>query len=302
VLIRSIALPQVEGRIDHLAFDSAHQRLYVAALGNNTVEVIDTAADTHLKSVPGFHEPQGIAVAPDFDLVAVANGEGDGIQFVKESDVTPRTSVRLGADSDNIRYDAPAKRLYVGFGEGAVAAVDPGTGKVLGEAKLSAHPESFQLERSGTRIFVNVPNAKHIAVIDRSSMTVTATWPVSTAASNFPMALDETNHRLFVGCRHPARLLVFDTATGKEIASTDIVGDTDDLFYDAATKRLLVSGGEGYLDVLRDQGDNHFARVAHTPTASGARTCLYVADRRRLYLAVPHRGTQQPEIRIYDLR
>ncbi len=302
MLIRSIALPQVEGRIDHLAFDSAHQRLYVAALGNNTVEVIDTAADRHLKSVPGFHEPQGIAVAPDFDLVAVANGEGDGIQFVKGSDVTPGASVRLGPDSDNIRYDAPAKRLYVGFGEGAVAAVDPGRGTVLGEAKLSAHPESFQLERSGTRIFVNVPNAKHIAVIDRNSMTVTATWPVSTAASNFPMALDETNHRLFVGCRHPAKLLVFDTATGKEIASSDIVGDTDDLFYDAATKRLLVSGGEGYLDVLQDQGDNHFARVAHTPTASGARTCLYVADQRRLYLAVPHRGTQQPEIRIYDAR
>jgi YVTN family beta-propeller protein len=302
VLIRSIALPRVEGRIDHLAFDSAHQRLYVAALGNNTVEVIDTAADTHLKSVPGFHEPQGIAVAADFDLVAVANGGGDGIQFVKRTDFTSGTSVRLGDDSDNVRYDASAMRLYVGFGEGAIAAVDPGSGKVLGEAKLAAHPESFQLERSGTRIFVNVPNAKHIAVVDRKTMTATAAWPVSSAASNFPMALDEANHRLFVGCRDPARLLVFDTATGKEIASTDIVGDTDDLFYDAATKRLLVSGGEGYLDVLQDQGDNHFVRVAHTPTASGARTCLYVADQRRLYLAVPHRGSQQTEIRIYDMR
>jgi DNA-binding beta-propeller fold protein YncE len=302
VLIRSIALPHVEGRIDHLAFDVAHQRLYVAALGNNTVEVVDVAAGTHLKSLSGFHEPQGIAVAADVDIVAVANGEGDGIQFVKGSDFTPGASVRLGDDSDNVRYDAPAKRLYVGFGEGAIAAVDPGSGKVLGEAKLAAHPESFQLERSGTRIFVNVPNAKHIAVIDRKTMTVTATWPVSTAASNFPMALDEANHRLFVGCRHPAKVLVFDTATGKEVASADIVGDTDDLFYDAATTRLLVSGGEGYLDVLQDQGDNHFARVAHTPTASGARTCLYVADQRRLYLAVPHRGAQQTEIRVYEAR
>ena len=302
MLIRSIALPQVEGRIDHLAFDASHQRLYVAALGNNTVEVIDVAAGTHLKRLSGFHEPQGIAVAADFDIVAVANGEGDGIQFVKGGDFTPAASVRLGDDSDNVRYDAPAKRLYVGFGEGAIAAVDAGSGKVLGEAKLAAHPESFQLERSGTRIFVNVPDAKHIAVIDRKTMTVTATWPVSTAASNFPMALDEANHRLFVGCRHPAKVLVFDTSTGKELASADIVGDTDDLFYDAATKRLLVSGGEGYLDVLQDQGDNHVVRVAHTPTAPGARTCLYVADQRRLYLAVPHRGSQQAEIRIYDVR
>jgi len=302
VLVRSIALSHVEGRIDHLAFDGARERLFVAALGNNTVEVIDTAAGTHLRSLPGFHEPQGIAVAADVDVVAVANGQGDGIQFVKSSDVTPGASVRLGDDSDNVRYDAPAKRLYVGFGEGAVAAVDPGSGKVLGEAKLAAHPESFQLERSGTRIFVNVPNARHIAVIDRNSMTVTATWPVSTAAANFPMALDEANHRLFVGCRHPATVLVFDTSTGKEVASADIVGDTDDLFYDVATKRLIVSGGEGYLDVLQDRGDNHFARVAHTPTASGARTSLYVAEQRRLYLAVPHRAAQQTEIRVYDAR
>jgi DNA-binding beta-propeller fold protein YncE len=302
VVIRSIALPQVEGRIDHLAFDAAHQRLYVAALGNNTVEVIDAAAGAHLRSLSGFHEPQGIAVAADVDVVAVANGQGDGIQFVKSSDLTPGASVRLGDDSDNVRYDASAKRLYVGFGDGAIAAVDPGSGKVLGEAKLAAHPESFQLERSGTRIFVNVPNARHIAVIDRNSMTVTATWPISTAAANFPMALDEENHRLFVGCRHPAKVLVFDTATGKEVGSADSVGDTDDLFYDAPAKRLLVSGGEGYLDALQDQGDNHFARVARTATASGARTCLYVADQRRLYLAVPHRGSQQAEIRIYDVR
>jgi len=302
VLMRSIVLPRVEGRIDHLAFDAAHQRLYVAALGNNTVEVIDAAAGTHLKSLSGFHEPQGIAIAADFDVVAVANGQGDGVQFVRRTDFTSGGGVRLGDDADNVRYDPLAKRLYVGFGDGAIAAVDAGSGKVLGEAKLAAHPESFQLERSGTRIFVNVPDAKHIAVIDRKTMTVTTTWPVSTAAANFPMALDEANHRLFVGCRHPAKVLVFDTATGKEVGSADTVGDTDDLFYDASTKRLLVSGGEGYLDVLQDQGDDHFARVAHTPTASGARTCLYIADQRRLYLAVPHRGSQQAEIRIYDVR
>lgn len=302
LLTRTIPLSPVEGRIDHLAFDAARQRLYVAALGNNTVEVIDTAAGARVKSLTGFHEPQGIAVAPDLDLVAVANGEGEGLQFVKRSDLSAGQGVRLGDDSDNVRYDASAKRLYVGFGDGAIAAVDPVTGKVVGEAKLAAHPESFQLEPSGTRIFVNVPNAKHIAVIDRRSMAVTATWPVSTATSNFPMALDEANHRLFVGCRHPAKVLVFDTATGQEVAAAEIVGDTDDLFYDTATKRLLVSGGEGYLDVLQDQGGNHLARVAHVPTAAGARTSLYVADPKRLYLAVPHRGTQPAEIRVYDVR
>lgn len=151
-------------------------------------------------------------------------------------------------------------------------------------------------------MFVNVPTAGAIAVLDRGAMKLIATWPVTTARSNFPMALDEPNHRLFVGCRRPAKVLVFDTSTGKETSSFDIVGDTDDLFYEAASKRLFVSGGEGYLDVVQDQGGDRFSRIAHLPTASGARTSLLVSDRGRLYLAVPHRGAQKAEIREYATR
>jgi DNA-binding beta-propeller fold protein YncE len=301
-LVKTIELPRVEGRIDHLAFDAGAQRLYVAALGNNTVEVIDVRAGTHVRSLPGFHEPQGIAVAADAKVVAVANGEGDGVQLLSADDNHTIAMVKLGDDSDNVRYDAAAKRLYVGFGNGALAAIDPATARELGEVKLAGHPESFQLERSGSRMFVNVPTADHIAVVDRATMKAIATWPIRTAKSNFPMALDEENHRLFVGCRRPAKALVFDTASGKEITSFDIVGDTDDLFYDAAQKRLYVSGGEGYLDVVQDRGANQFSRIAHLPTASGARTSLFVSDQGRLYLAVPHRGAQRAELRVYAAR
>jgi len=118
----------------------------------------------------------------------------------------------------------------------------------------------------------------------------------------FPHGFDEANHRLFVGCRRPAKMLLFDTTTGRETGSFDIVGDTDDLFYDAARKRLYVSGGEGYLDVVQDQGGNRFSRIAHIRTAAGARTSLFVADQSRLYLAVPHRGSQKAEIRVYEAR
>jgi YVTN family beta-propeller protein len=299
-LVRSVDLPRVEGRIDHLAFDPTNQRLYVAALGNNTVEVLDTKAGAHIKSLPGFHEPQGIAVAGDFKLVGVANGQGEGLQLLSADDQHTTAMVKLGDDSDNVRYDAAAKRLYVGFGSGALVGISPADAKLLGEAKLPGHPESFQLERSGSRIFVNVPTTDQIAVVDRTSMKVVATWRVTTARSNFPMAIDEENHRLFIGCRRPAKALVFDTSTGKEIASFDIVGDTDDLFYDAQRKRLYVSGGEGFTDVVQDQGGNQFSRIAHMPTASGARTSLYVADQSRLYLAVPHRGNQKAEIRVFE--
>jgi DNA-binding beta-propeller fold protein YncE len=301
-LVRTIDLPRVDGRIDHLAFDTAAERLYVAALGNNTVEVVDTKAATHVKSLPGFHEPQGIAVVADAKSVAVANGQGEGLQLVSAEDYRPGAMIRLGDDSDNVRYDASAGRVYVGFGSGALAAIDPMGAKLLGQVKLAGHPESFQLERSGSRVFVNVPSADQIAVIDRSSMKVVATWPLTTARSNFPMALDEANHRIFIGCRRPAKTLVFDTTSGKEIASFDIVGDTDDLFYDAARKRLYISGGEGYLDVVEDQGGGRFSRIAHRPTASGARTSLFVADQSRMYLAVPHRGSQKAEIRVFEAR
>jgi DNA-binding beta-propeller fold protein YncE len=300
-LVRTIELPGVEGRIDHLAFDAATQRLYVAALGNNTVEVLDAAAGKHRKSLPGFHEPQGIGVVPDVKAVAVANGEGDGVQLISADDYRLGAMIRLGADADNVRYDAAAKRIYVGFGGGALAAIDAAAGKAIGQVALPGHPESFQLERGGTRAFVNVPTADQIAVIDRASLKVVATWPVSTAKANYPMALDETNHRLFIGCRRPAKILVFDTATGHEIAAFDIVGDTDDLFYDSDRKRLYVSGGEGYIDVVQDQGAG-FNRVARVATAAGARTALFVADQSRLYLAVPHRGSQRAEIRVYEAR
>jgi DNA-binding beta-propeller fold protein YncE len=301
-LVQTIELPRVEGRIDHLAFDAAGQRLFVAALGNNTVEVLDVKNGRHLKSLTGFREPQGVAFLPDLNAVAVANGQGEGVAVVNGSDYRMGASVSLGDDSDNVRYDAVAKRTYTGYGGGALAAFSATDGKVLGQVKLAGHPESFQLERSGARIYVNVPNAGHIAVIDRAAMKIVATWPVTSARSNYPMALDEPGHRLFVGCRRPAKVLVYDTSTGKEVTSFDIVGDTDDLFYDAKRQRLYVSGGDGFIDVIQVKAGAAFSRLTRIATASGARTSLFVPEVDRLYLAVPHRGAQRAEVRVYEAR
>jgi YVTN family beta-propeller protein len=301
-LVQNIELPRVEGRIDHLALDPTGQKLFVAALGNNTVEVVDVKNSTHIKSLPGFREPQGIAGVPDANLIAVANGQGEGVQTIDVNDYQLGKAISFGEDADNVRYDAVAKKLYVGYGDGALAAISPGDGKVLGTVKLAGHPESFQLERTGPRIFVNVPTAAHIAVVDRNAMKVIATWPVSGAKSNFPMALDEASYRLFAGCRQPAKVLVYDTTSGKETGASDTVGDTDDLFYDAQRKRLYVSGGEGFIDVFDATGPATLVRLARVKTADGARTSLFVPEQGRLYLAVPHRGAQRAEIRTYEIR
>jgi len=206
-----------------------------------------------------------------------------------------------GDNADNVRYDASANRLYIGFGSGAIGAVDPSNSMLLAQARLPGHPESFQLEHSGSRIFVNVPTASQVAVIDRVPMRVVATWPVNAAGACFPMALDETNHRVFIGCRKPATVLVLDTNNGSKVASFEIVGDTDDLFYDPVRKRLYVSGGDGFIDVVEEQAPNTFTRIAHLATAAGARTALFASERNRFYLAVPHRNDQRAEVRVYDI-
>lgn len=298
--VRAIALRGVDGRMDHMTVDSAGQKLFIAALANNTVEVVDIKAGTHLQSLKGFREPTGIASVHDAGSIAIANGQGDGVRTIDAADYRVIKEIPVGDDSDNVRYDASARTLYVGYGGGVLAAVRPADGAVSGRATLAGHPESFQLEASGPRIFVNVPTAGHIAVVDRGAMKVAATWRVSGAASNFPMALDETGHRLFVGCRKPAKILIYDTRTGTEVGAADIVGDTDDLFYDSARKQLYVSGGDGFIDVL-DARDTLKA-LARVPTAAGARTSLFVPDHSRLYLAVPHRGAQRAEIRVYEVR
>jgi DNA-binding beta-propeller fold protein YncE len=302
VLVTTIVLPGVNGRIDHLAVDLQNKRLFVAALGNNTLEVVDLQAGTHARSVKGLHEPQGIALPPDGKIVAVANGAGGDLQLFDRNGFTTITSTALGDDPDNVRYDARAKRLYVGYGSGAMAALDAQTGKRLGEVKLAGHPESFQLEGNGPRIYVNVPSARQVALIDREAMKLVTTWPVTEAAANYPMALDEGNHRLFLGCRRPAKVLVYDTASGSRVGSADAVGDTDDLFYDARRQRLYVTGGDGAIDVFDAPAPSGLTRIAHIVSASGARTSLFVPDLDRLYLAVPHRGSQPAEIRVYEAK
>jgi DNA-binding beta-propeller fold protein YncE len=301
VLVNTIELPGVEGRIDHLAFDSERAHLFVAALGNNSVEVLDTRTAKPLRHLAGFQEPQGIAYIAAAHAVAIANGQGPGAQMIDAADFHALRTITLGDDSDNVRYDAAATRFYVGYGGGALAAIESADGKVAGRVSLGGHPESFQLESGGRRIFVNVPSAGHIAVVDRQSLRVAATWPVSSARANYPMALDEEGKRLFIGCRRPALVLVYDTTSGKQVASFPIVGDTDDLFYDAARKRLYVTGGDGFLDVFQTEGGT-YDRLARIATGAGARTSLFVPQQSRLYVAIPHRGSQHAAVRVFEAK
>ena len=297
--VGAIELPRVEGRIDHLAADLDGRRLFVAALGNNSLEIVDLAGMKVAKSVAGLDEPQGIRYLPAVRRVVVANG-GDGTtKYFDGGTFAVTNTAKLSGDADNVRFDAKAGRVYVGYGNGALAILDT-DGKVLGDIRLAGHPESFQLESAGPRIFVNVPSAGQVAVVDRDKRAVVTTWPVTAARANYPMALDEPHHRLFIGCRNPARLLVYDTESGKLVSSVEVVGDTDDLFYDPPKRRIYVAGGEGFITVLEQQDADRYRQIQRLATAAGARTALLVAELGQLFLAVPHRGSQRAEIRVYE--
>src|SRR6266567_5739040 len=298
-LTQTIALPGVEGRIDHVAFDAAGERLFVCALGNNTVEVIDLRKAERIHSITGLGAPQGIVYIPELDRLFVANEKGGICKIYDAKSFQTVGELNLKDDADNVRYDGATRKIYVGFGSGGIAVVNAPDGKQIGSIKLSAHPEAFELEKQGKRIFINVPNSRDVAVIDRDKGEVIATWKTDLAFGNFPMALDETNRRLFLGCRMPSKLIVLNTDSGDVVTKIDISGDPDDVFYDSKRHRIYATCGAGKIDIIEQTGADAYRALAKIDTADGARTGLFAPERDTVFVAVPHRGSQQAEIRAY---
>jgi DNA-binding beta-propeller fold protein YncE len=301
ILLSRIELPDVNGRIDHFGIDLTGKRLFVSALGNHTVEVLDMVSGKRLNTIADLAEPQGVYYNPSTNRLFVACAKDGATKVFDGGTFKLLETVKYSGDADNIRYDARGHRIVVGYGDGALGFLDSNA-KKTGEIALDAHPESFQIEKTGTRVFVNVPDRKEIQVADLVKNTALAKWPVTSALKNYPMALDEAHHRLLIGCRAPARLLAIDTETGKQTASVETVGDTDDLFYDAAKRRVYVIGGQGFVDVFEQKDADHYERIGHYATAAGARTGLFVPEWGKLFVAVPHRGEQRAEILVYETK
>jgi hypothetical protein len=307
VLSGSVPMDGVKGRFDHFA--SGKGRVFISALGNNTVEVINLFGGIVEHTITGVTNPQGVAFSPDANKLFVASAQGK--LYIYDGDFFDLiTTLDFEGGADNLRYDAATKRLYVGCGDdektGAIAAVDAMTNQRLDEEyKIGGEPESFQLEKSGPNIYVNIPDLQQVAVINRQTKKITR-WPLTRLRLNFPMALDEADHRLFVGIREPARLAVFDTTSGHMIAALPSAEDTDDLYYDAEHKRVYVPGGEGVIYVFQMNDPDHYRLLAMIPTALGGRTVGYFGrlgkGMHRFFLAVPATGGQSAEMRIYTIQ
>ena len=282
VLERTVELPGITGRIDHLAVDLVHRRLFVAALGNGSVEAVDLDKGQVTARAMGLNEPQGVGYLPARDELVVASGDGT-VRFYRGADLSPTGSLKVGDDADNVRIDPCSGLVIVGYGGGALASIDPASRKVVSTLPLSAHPESFRLDPAHHRVFVNLPGAGQLAVGDLATGKVVATRKAAHAAG-YPMLFDAAANAVAVVYRLPARLVMSDADSGAVTQDIDVCSDSDDLFLDAKRRRIYVSCGAGAVDVL-EAGQGGYHRIERVRTRSGARTSLFVPELDRLYVA-----------------
>lgn len=296
VLEAKIPLGQVSGRIDHLAVDLKRQRLSVAELGNNSLGVVDLATGKVQRTLTGLSEPQGVGYEARTDTVFVANAGDGSVRILRGEDLAVAGRVDLGDDADNVRIETTHNRVLVGYGAGALAILDPATKTKVGDIRLKAHPESFQID--GDRAFVNVPDARLIEVADIAKGEVIGAWPTQRNHSNFPMAIDREAHRLFVVFRSPTLLVVMSAADGSVIDSLDTCGDADDVFVDAKRHRIYVTCGAGAIDMFEERAGS-YQRIGQIPTVAGARTSLFIAEMDRLFVAVRAAGNEPAAIWVF---
>lgn len=326
----TIPLDGISGRIDHLAYDSKRGRLIVAELGNNSMSIIDLDGRAVVRRIRGLNTPQGVAYLPTTDAIYLASAGDGSVRRYKADDFTQTESTDLGDDADNIRIDRATSQVIVGYGGGGLAVLEGvapgkpasksdmqsgnargllsggkgggrGWDKIKGASAvylLPVHPEGFQLDPRGQRLFVNLASLGEVGVVDRTSGKMIARWHAPGLASNFPMAIDDSGQRLFVVYRRPSRLAVFAAQSGAVAATLDVCADPDDIFFDARRRRLYVTCGEGFIDVLEQDGVG-FRRVGRVTSGRGARTGLYVPERDRLYVAVPAASGQPAAILVF---
>jgi DNA-binding beta-propeller fold protein YncE len=290
-----IVLPGVFGRIDHFGYDRTRGNLFVAALGNNTVEVINSLRRIH--TIGGLEHPQAALYVQEFDRLIVSDQRGK-LRFYDGKSYTLLRTLDLGTNTDNLRYEPEEKRVYVGYGSGALAVVDPlSMQRLPREFKLGSHPESFQFERKGSRIFINLPDQESVGVVDRKTGAVMR-WEIKGVTTNHALAFDETGRRLFSAALQPGKLWVIDSDSGRVVTTLRIVLGVDDIWFDADRKRILATGHAGQVSIVQQIDPDRYELIANVPTAVGGGTSLYLKTRTfdGLYIAVPNTSHSGSEI------
>ncbi len=306
-LYEQAPLPPIAGRLDHFTADAKRRRVIFSALGNHSVEVFDAFAATIIHSITeGLDEPQAVLFIDELDKLWVTNAGNGKVQIYNGADYKLEKTIDVGADPDNLRYHAPTKTVIVGYGEGKVAGFatfNASTGERIGkDVMIDAHPESFQIEEQGSKIFVNIPTGGGVVEsVDRKTGAINK-WTLKGVRGNYAMAINEPDRRVFVCTRKIPMFLAFDADSGKEVARLPSTGSCDDVYFDAHRKRVYVLGAEGFISVFQQKTPDQFELLANVPSQIGARTGYLFVQRDRLYVGVPARGNEPAQIWTYEVQ
>lgn len=299
----------VKGRFDHLGIDIGGNRLFVVGEEAQQVLVFDLAAGKFIRAIKVDH-PHAVLYREDLNRIYITD-EGKGVLNVYDGKTYDLVkTVPLKVDTDSIGYDPATHYLYIdNGGDNAhetftmLSVVDTTAGTKLADIKVDGDTlEAMALEKSGDRLFLNNPAKNEVEIIDRKTNKLVTSWPVKLGKSNATMALDESAHRLFVGCRSGA-IVVFDSQSGKELQALPVGKGVDDLMFDPASKRIYAtSGGTGAVDVYKETDPDHYQSLGNVPSGPGGKTGLLVPQLSRLFVPVPPRGTTPAEVYVFQVQ
>jgi DNA-binding beta-propeller fold protein YncE len=309
-LVQTIQMPNVKGRIDHMDVDVKGKRLFVAGLENGSVEVVDLNSGKWLKSIPGFKKPQGIAYVAAPNKVFVASGNDGMLRVFRGDTLELLDEIKLDLGPNRVAYDPASKVLYVGYdGKGGgkdygeVGIIDAKTDKRIGDVKVEAHPAELLLDLSGKTLFVFLPTVSKVQLVDTKKREVVSTWPVSSQRDG-DAAFDEKTNRLIIATRTPPQMIAMDSRSGKEVANLPTVEGMDGVYFDAAHRRVYVSGGRdndvGYVFVYQQKDADHYETIGKMPTKPGAGTSFWSPELNRYYVAAPAHDNEQAAILIFQ--
>jgi len=309
-LLHSTPLPELhDGDFDHLTADVAGNRLFVTAEENSKVLVFDLKTDKLIHTFADLKAPHSMLYRADLKKLFVVDSDLGEVKIYDTDTYKPAGSIKVREGADASGYDPSTKLFYVVNGgkdaklpNAYISIIDVDAGKTTAEIKIDSNDvEGMVFEKSGPRMFVNVRGKNVVEVYDRSSRELKATWSIAETGKNpTAIAFDEDAHRLFLGTRVAAKLVVLDSDTGKVVTSYAAAAMVDDMAYDSQSKRIYFAGSD-FFDVFQETDADHFAHIGHIPTSFRAKTGVLVPELSRYYLAVPHHEKQVAEIRVYQV-
>jgi DNA-binding beta-propeller fold protein YncE len=310
-LVATTPLPGFSGDFDHFALDVNGKRLFLAAEDHKTVEVFDLHGK-RIHSITGFGQPHAMVFLPDQNKLIVTDGDDFGmVELVSGENYQILDKIKLPDGVDSAVFNPVNQYYYVASGSDepslkthVLSIIDTKTFKHVGDITLPGNnSEAMAIAKDGKTMYVSLRGTNEVGVVDLETKKVVSRWAIPGAKVPVALDLDEANHRVFVATREPAMFFVYNTENGKVVASMPCAKLNDDMPYDAANKRIYVTGTET-TTVIEQVDADHYKHLADVPTGFRAKTGILAPAVNRLYIAVSGKGKPGAKlsIKVYDIQ